>query len=82
MPGTEATEDSGPTAALRQRVRLFRQRLFLFPTFNVDPDHGWLPGFQNPCRNQYNPWFIKNAFIQAITEQRLFYQNHFFESFF
>ena len=31
------------------------QRLILIPSFNVVPDHGWLPQLQNPRRNQYKP---------------------------
>ena len=40
---------------IRQRMLNYLQRLYLVPSFNVVPDHGWLPHVQNPRRNQYNP---------------------------
>ena len=45
-------------AAVRLQPLNYLQRLYLVPSFNVVPDHGWLPHVQNPRRNQYKPVLV------------------------
>jgi len=43
MPVPNAADDTGLTAAIRQRVLIYYQRLYLMDVFTRSPSLGWLP---------------------------------------
>jgi len=68
MPVFQAAGCLEPTsAAIRQLlIRNYRLRLFFFQVFDAVPGCEWLPQFQNPRRNQYNPEYQRLYWFNSI----------------